>query len=332
VLYTAELGCDGVVDPCLSRVEVLDLESRTIAVSYPLLGVDAWALAVKQDGSKFFVVDARTATVRGYDSGGNPLGAVPLPGALSVVLSPDEAFLYAVGGTLAIKIDVATMQQADSIDLAPWQPNSVAVSADGTTLALAMGHDVVNAAVGIVTTASMESGGTATLTGSVALCTATPEAVAFTDYGTVLAWDGVCNELFEVDLSPLEQIAANSRVPPNEFGVYGFARHCLGFSDATSEGFAATEAPNLLVAPPQPSASQFLEPDAIGGTPFFPRGATAGLGAYVVVALRVDGDPLRGGAAALDAVTREPVGEPAEFALPSGAVLTDLRVVPSPVP
>jgi hypothetical protein len=333
VLHTSDLGCDGVLEPCLSTVVVLDLESRTTVATYPLSGVDGWALAVRQDGSEFFVVDRRTDTVRAYDAGGNPQGAVPVAFALTLALSPDEAYVYAVGGTQVVKIDAATMQQVDFVDLSPWQPNSVAVSSDGATLALAMGHDVVNAAVGLVTTSTMDSAGTATLTGSVPACSATPEAVAFTDAGTVLAWDGVCDELFEVDLAPvLEQVPGASRTVSGASGVYGFARHCLGFVDATSEGWVATEAPSLFLAPPPPAAADSLDALGVGGVPFFPRAATAGLVPYVVVALRVDFDYLRGGAVAIDALTREPVGEIAEFAVPSGAVLADLRVVPKPAP
>jgi hypothetical protein len=353
LLHTEAPDCDGVVVPCLSRVSVLDLESRTVPLSYPLTGVDARALAVKQDGSRFFVVDERSESVRGYDSGGNPLSAVPLPFALSLVISPDDAFLYAIGGSVVVKIDVATMTPVDLLDLSPWQPRGIAVSADGTTLALAMfdpgggddeddddegGGGDPEVAIGIVTTASLESSGTAELTGSVSGCDATPEAVAFTTYGTVLAWDGVCNELFEVDLSPLEQIDANSRFPADDSAVYGYARHCLGFSAGTGTGFVATEASSVYVAPQQPAPSGAFDAAVIGGRPFFPRAASVlpenGVVPehFVVVALHVADDDTRGGAVAIDLSSGLPVGEITEVALSGNGVLTDLRVVPAPIP
>ena len=262
--------------PQESRIEIVDLPTRSSVKTIPLGSRIVSSLAVSPDKQTIYVGDLTNGAVLAVNAAsGNIDRTFQATQPRDLALSADGTTLYVANGTSLLKINTTTgffasLSVADTF-------LGIALSPDGTRIAAAaLTTDTSNHWLYLIDAETLHPDRVA-VTVPPESCGPYPNDVAFTNTGRVLLWDAGCDALYQFQVSTEQQLGTTYL--PQDGGTFVNYNNMLSYStvsgrayalkeDAQFEGSALVEGNHLAVV--NPADTTFAFEDGFSGQGFVP--------------------------------------------------------------
>jgi YVTN family beta-propeller protein len=288
-LITSDLSSIPIGPPPTTALEVVDLSAGTRLRTVALGQRSVASLAVLPGGARAYVSDATNNQIVLVDtSTGAETALIPLQGPRDLLLSADGSTLYAGSSASVVAITTATNTIQSSLPIGGDTPLGLALSPDGSRLAVPVSQGGSNVALRLLTTGPLlVPGPRIPLTGNVPGCATQVGDSVFASAGRVLVWDSNCDALYQVDVASGTQLAGQTIATGRDSGSSFNYNNALLYSASAARAYVFNESQRVLTF--DPIAATFVPSGGFAASVVADALTPAGNAVYFAVARRFNG-------------------------------------------